>query len=111
MRKGKDSDMDMFDVLQASSSKFLGIFIREKKTRVATALLAVKALWKHTFGLRELLPSSESQVILRAEATKYVCPVFFHNVNYGSSFPPAWMNGSENVPHLAKSTLGAGENS
>ena len=28
------------------------------------------------------------QVILRAEATKYVCLVFFHNVNYGSSFPP-----------------------
>ena len=52
------------------------------------------------------------QVILRAEATKYVCLVFFHNVNYGSSFPPpAWMNGSENAPHLAKSTLGAGENS
>merc|ERR1711970_1534518 len=34
---------------------------RQKKTRVATALLAVKALWKHTFGLRGLLPCSASR--------------------------------------------------
>ena len=90
---------------------FLEFLSKTKKTRVATALLAVKAPGSvRSEGSCHVPRPGHSP----RRSRKYVCLVFFHNVNYGSSSPPppaAWMNGSENAPHLAKSTLGAGENS